>query len=598
MTSPKTRYSQASNTSNTNPYNGLHEIANPPHPQTQSHTHIINQVPNSTSNTSHSSERRESTSWRKTGFFGTLKNSLMGTPRFHRKPNAYTGGSMGSRRNSNASNISSENGSLVDNQNVMINNQPVYDNVYHNNPENGGHNNYANHPGTSTKQKGWFTQLVNNLGGSSNSSRSNSISYNAAIPNTYGVPSNKLNLGPGINSTSNRYPNATDNSNSNYISASNYNPNYQVPQNPAPKHPNQIIGSINSSQTSINSSNQQQCATIDTVTVLFEDRTLAVVKADIIHALLILHQLTHNMINSSFFICEYKSSSQSTGMFTKSVKFTIELEIQFNPNNLNHQNGINQVKLNLQHKQNSQTQNSGNNNNNNSDPGLQHPSPHNNNLNNLIGDVCVHFKMLNGTTRRFRKIVQVLYAHICQGPTQQQFLKGMINNPNIYLNQHNGYHNVHNSQISHTNTNNNPNMQNMMVNSNHHSRTNNPEMSSNLNNNNTHPHSNVSSHEVLSHATQLTNGSNTSNTNISPNSSISSNKSREKLVSNSHSNRSKGGRGGNNDNNEKNYYSQLSEFSKEMEQLNKSAANLLEKGRAGGFISHTKICSSKSFSET
>merc|ERR1712226_160424 len=233
------------------------------------------------------------------------------------------------------------------------------------------------------KQTGWFTQLLNF--GNNNSNRNNSYNTNPALNNRnyYQTPQNPSSYG--------------------YDNYNSYNENNLKNQS--------NIRSINSSENSINS--QQQCATIDTVTVLFEDRTLPIVKADVIHALLILHQLTHNMINTSFFICEYKSSSQSNVVFSKSVKFTIELEIQFNHNNPQKKQLHQQMLQNLPNHRN-------------------------------IGDVCVHFKMLNGTTRRFRKIVQVLYAHICNGPTQQQFLKDLANitqDPNQSSNQNNNNNN-------------------------------------------------------------------------------------------------------------------------------------------------------------
>jgi len=107
---------------------------------------------------------------------------------------------------------------------------------------------------------------------------------------------------------------------------------------------------------------------------------LAVVKADTIHALLLLHQITHNLVDTNLFVCEYRSSIQSTNVFTKNVKFSIQME-----------------------------------------PAKEYDCDN--------GGIFVKFKMISGNTRRFRKIVQVLYTQISQGPTQQ-YMRDLVSHGN------------------------------------------------------------------------------------------------------------------------------------------------------------------------
>lgn len=96
-------------------------------------------------------------------------------------------------------------------------------------------------------------------------------------------------------------------------------------------------------------------------------RTLASVKSDIIQALLQIHQISHSMTGYNFFTCEYRSSSAATNVFVnKSVKFTVDMSLGDKSNDTA-----------------------------------------------VSGDVYVKFKMISGNANRFRKIVQVLYAHMC-----------------------------------------------------------------------------------------------------------------------------------------------------------------------------------------
>lgn len=289
-------------------------------------THQAQQTPNS--------HNGASSSWRGK-IIGTIKNSIMGTPRFHRRGVNYSsGGDRGYRRDSNVSD--------------------GYDQVDYTMAGGAATPSHAKTPSQASsgnctptrghgapKQRSWFNQLVSGL--------TNTINQNSGYSSKDSGTHEPLSS--GVYSTPGYAPSA-------YVTT----PRTEVPSAKA----------------------SQSNATVDTVTVMFDDRSHSAIKASIIQSLLSIHQITHSMTAPDFFTCEYRSSLQGTVVFTKTVKFTIEIYTEAN------------------HLHSSPT---------------EAAAP-------KTSNVYVCFRMISGNSRRFRKIVQVLYAHISSPNNIQAVQKG------------------------------------------------------------------------------------------------------------------------------------------------------------------------------
>jgi hypothetical protein len=69
----------------------------------------------------------------------------------------------------------------------------------------------------------------------------------------------------------------------------------------------------------------QTTVDVEKVTIQFDDRSFSTIKASLMTSLLSLNQITHTMTRPNHFLCEYKSSRQTASVFSKTTKFSIEI---------------------------------------------------------------------------------------------------------------------------------------------------------------------------------------------------------------------------------------------------------------------------------